>query len=64
MINKNELILLNMSIKHKLIASWHKFLQVNFNTYLRSAPTIGKERKFAHIDIANSFNEYESERKN
>lgn len=40
-----------MSIKHKLISSWHKFLQTNFNTYLRSSPLAGKERKYAHVDI-------------
>ncbi|CAD8043108.1 unnamed protein product [Paramecium primaurelia] len=52
-----------MSIKQKLYQTWHRFLQTNFNSYLRSAPTPGKQRLYKHVDIQNEFDKFEKERR-
>ena len=43
--------------------SFHKFLQTNFNTFLRSAPDTMKKRKFEHIEIQKDFEKMEEQQR-
>lgn len=40
-----------MSIKKGMQIAWHKFLQTNFNVFMRSGQGIEKQRKYQHIEI-------------
>lgn len=46
-----------------LIKNWHRFIQQNFNVFMRSAPDIHKKRRYEHVEIQQRFSEIETQRK-
>ncbi|EAS02419.1 hypothetical protein TTHERM_00727790 (macronuclear) [Tetrahymena thermophila SB210] len=52
-----------MSIKRGMQRAWHKFLQTNFNVFMRSGQNLDKQRKYQHIEIQQQFQDMENERK-
>lgn len=46
-----------------IINAWHNFLKTNFNVIMRNSPNIYKERKYAHVDIRQRFEDVEKERR-
>ena len=48
----------------KIVKAWHRFLQTNYNVFLRNATNVHKERKYEHIEVQKRFEEVERERKN
>ena len=47
----------------KIAKIWHRFIQFNFNAYMRHSPNLHKERKYENIDIEKKFNNSEKIRK-
>ena len=49
--------------KGGMLKAWHRFLQHNYNSFIRSAPNLHKQRKYEHIRVQQDFDLIEKERK-
>lgn len=47
----------------KIAKAWHRFIQQNFNIFMRSGPNLYKERRYANVAIKHQFEEVEKKRK-